>query len=346
MVRILVLIALVVVGVDAPAQGSPQRQVYPLADSLRPSAVLAFLQIDSAGGRRESHTGLEADGFAIWLEAEKDERDVAFRFPEDAEVVATGHEVELDKPGELEWEHHWSTGKAYQMMLAMAGDSAGNFALVSAYVFMPDSARWKLIGTCKTKGRWKPFSQCATSFAPGKRARITGSFSQVWCQRASGMWKQLAGTTGMPVPVINYAQHADSLHTALADKALIDHSHEAGKINVPLQKDGVYYSMLKEGTGAFVQVSDTVTVRYKGWLLQNEAVFDETKDKPATFPLVRLIKGWQIGVPLCRIGGKIRLVIPSGQAYSIRTRSPKIPPNSVLMFDIEVLDAKAAQPVK
>jgi FKBP-type peptidyl-prolyl cis-trans isomerase len=160
------------------------------------------------------------------------------------------------------------------------------------------------------------------------------------------MWKQLAGKQNLTAPNINFANHLDSLQTARAYKAYIEQGQTIGKVNVPIQKDGVYYAMLKEGSGALVQASDTVTVHYKGWLLHNEAVFDETKDKAATFPLARLIKGWQIGMPLCRVGGKIRLVIPSGLAYSIRTRSPKIPPNSVLVFDIEVLDAKAAQPMK
>jgi FKBP-type peptidyl-prolyl cis-trans isomerase len=56
-----------------------------------------------------------------------------------------------------------------------------------------------------------------------------------------------------------------------------------------------------------------------------------------------LIRGWQIGVPLCKVGGKIRLVIPSNLAYSIRTRAAKIPPNSILVFEIEVVDAKSPQ---
>ena len=65
------------------------------------------------------------------------------------------------------------------------------------------------------------------------------------------------------------------------------------------------------------------------------------KEKPATFPLKRLIMGWQIGVPLCKIGGKIKIIIPSNLAYSIRTRAAKIPPNSILVFEIEVVDARA-----
>ena len=88
-----------------------------------------------------------------------------------------------------------------------------------------------------------------------------------------------------------------------------------------------------------MNVSDTLTVNYKGWLINGE-VFDQSKDKPVTFPLSRLIKGWQIGLTKCRKGGKIRLIIPSAIAYSIRARSEKIPPNSILLFDVEVLDIK------
>lgn len=104
--------------------------------------------------------------------------------------------------------------------------------------------------------------------------------------------------------------------------------------------EGVYYHLLREGTGAAVSVDDTVTVFYKGSLLKDGSIFDQTKDKPATFPLKRLIKGWQVGLPMCKVGGKIRLLIPSGLAYTIRSRSKAIPPNSVLVFDIEVLAAK------
>jgi FKBP-type peptidyl-prolyl cis-trans isomerase len=45
-------------------------------------------------------------------------------------------------------------------------------------------------------------------------------------------------------------------------------------------------------------------------------------------------------VPLCKVGGKIRIIIPSGLAYGIRTRSMAIPPNQVLVFDVEVVAAK------
>ena len=115
-----------------------------------------------------------------------------------------------------------------------------------------------------------------------------------------------------------------------------------GKTDVRENVEEVYYKITKEGTGPQVALTDTVTVHYKGYVFDNGLVFDESKDQPATFPLNRLIRGWQLGIPLCKVGGKIKLVIPSALAYSIRTRSPRIPPNSILVFEVEVVSVKPA----
>ena len=78
----------------------------------------------------------------------------------------------------------------------------------------------------------------------------------------------------------------------------------------------------------------------KGYLLSDGSVFDQTKTTPATFPLKRLIKGWQVALPMCREGGTVRIIIPSGMAYGIRARSKAIPPNSILVFDVEVVSTR------
>jgi FKBP-type peptidyl-prolyl cis-trans isomerase len=98
---------------------------------------------------------------------------------------------------------------------------------------------------------------------------------------------------------------------------------------------------LKEGTGRSVSITDTITVFYKGYLLKDGTIFDQTKEKPATFPLNRLIKGWQLGLSQANLGSKIQLIIPSGLAYTIRSRSPLIPPNSVLVFEIELISLRS-----
>ncbi len=145
-------------------------------------------------------------------------------------------------------------------------------------------------------------------------------------------------------PVVDVTKNADSTLQAVHDQQMILKAVRDNEFDTTGSRDGVYYHILEEGNGSNVAVADTVTVYYKGSLLSDGSVFDQTKDKPATFPLSRLIKGWQIGLPFCKTGGKIRLLIPSGQAYSIRSRSKDIPPNSVLVFDITVVSVKKANP--
>ncbi|MES2330294.1 MAG: DUF3472 domain-containing protein [Bacteroidota bacterium] len=140
-------------------------------------------------------------------------------------------------------------------------------------------------------------------------------------------------------PVIDW-KNADSAAQAARDNQLIFDAVKKKTIDTTGSKEGVYYHILQEGTGDKISVNDTVTIFYKGYLLKDGTIFDQTKEKPATFPLKRLIKGWQVAIPMVRAGGKIRIFIPSGLAYAIRSRSKDIPPNSVLAFDIDVQSVK------
>lgn len=83
--------------------------------------------------------------------------------------------------------------------------------------------------------------------------------------------------------------------------------------------------------------SDTVTIHYTGRFIDGR-VFDSSRERgePATFPLPRLIRGWQEGVPMMRVGETWEFVIPSTIAYGERYRDP-IPANSTLLFQIELI---------
>ena len=139
-------------------------------------------------------------------------------------------------------------------------------------------------------------------------------------------------------PVIDLYKNADSAAQAIIDNSNILKAVRSGTLDTTGSTNGVYYKVLKVGNGDPVNFNDTLVVNYKGTLLSG-TVFDETKGKPATFPLKRLIKGWQIGMPFCKQGGTIRLIIPSALAYTTRNLGI-IAPNSVLVFDVEVLDIK------
>jgi FKBP-type peptidyl-prolyl cis-trans isomerase FkpA len=114
------------------------------------------------------------------------------------------------------------------------------------------------------------------------------------------------------------------------------------------QTNGVYIATQTEGTGVQPQAGDTVAVMYTGKLLDGK-VFDSNMDtsrpgphKPIEFAVGRgfVIKGWDLGISALKKGAKATLVIPSGLAYGLQGNMG-IPSNSVLVFDVELVDVKA-----
>ncbi|MEO9532500.1 MAG: FKBP-type peptidyl-prolyl cis-trans isomerase [Crocinitomicaceae bacterium] len=107
-------------------------------------------------------------------------------------------------------------------------------------------------------------------------------------------------------------------------------------------KSGLMYIVEKEGNGTHPTKGQTVSVHYTGTLMNGEK-FDSSVDrgKPFEFPIGqgRVIKGWDEGIPLASVGGKIKLIIPHWLAYGPNAR-PGIPANSHLIFDVEMLDIK------
>ncbi len=101
---------------------------------------------------------------------------------------------------------------------------------------------------------------------------------------------------------------------------------------------GLQYIVDKEGTGATPQASDMVRVHYKGTLLSGEE-FDSSyaRKEPAEFPVGGVIKGWGEALQLMKVGGKYKLFVPPDLAYADKSGG-KIPPNSLLIFEVELLD--------
>lgn len=104
-------------------------------------------------------------------------------------------------------------------------------------------------------------------------------------------------------------------------------------------KSGLMYLSQKKGDGAFPKTGQTVKVHYTGKLTNGEQ-FDSSVDRGTPFEFQlgqgRVIKGWDEGIPLVRLGGKITLIIPYWMAYGERAR-PSIPAKSHLIFDVELL---------
>lgn len=308
----------------------------PLYDSIKTTALLSEIRITNLHPRKENKAGIRIDDVTLFLEADKKEREIGFEFPETATVLASGVDVETGKD-ELEWHYNWQLNHDYRLMLQTATDSAENFKLYSAYVWFTKDNKWKLIGTVKVNGTWGTIKSAATYEV--SNAAFSYQRSQIWMQRTNGSWKNILANS-LPNPVLAPMSNIDSIQQAATEEQIIQQFIKENKTDAVQKHEDVYYKIITQGSGKKVNVTDTVTVHYKGYLFSDGTVFDQTREKPATFPLNRLIKGWQIGVPLLNAGGKIKIVIPSGLAYSIRTRSPKIPPNSILVFEVEVLEAK------
>jgi FKBP-type peptidyl-prolyl cis-trans isomerase len=119
-------------------------------------------------------------------------------------------------------------------------------------------------------------------------------------------------------------------------KFLAENGEKPGVTTTP---SGLQYEVLKEGSGESPASIDTVRVNYEGSLTDG-SVFDgnEGQGAPAEFPLDRVIPGWTEGIQLMNVGSVYRFYIPSRLAYGEQGAAPVIPPNSTLIFTVELLE--------
>lgn len=114
---------------------------------------------------------------------------------------------------------------------------------------------------------------------------------------------------------------------------------QKNNINATKDASGLYYQIIKPGTGSFTYPANTkITIKYEGRLLDG-SVFDNGGGKEQTFNLAELIQGWKIGIPKIQKGGEIRLIVPPGLGYGSSAVGP-IPGNSVLDFTIQLSNAQ------
>lgn len=115
-------------------------------------------------------------------------------------------------------------------------------------------------------------------------------------------------------------------------------AENAKKPGVKVTASGLQYEVIKEGSGPKPKPTDTVKVNYEGKLVDG-TVFDSSykRGEPIEFPLNRVIPGWTEGLQLMSPGAHYKFTIPSKLAYGEEGAGP-IPPNAVLVFDVELLD--------
>lgn len=162
-----------------------------------------------------------------------------------------------------------------------------------------------------------------------KSVRLTGAFDMAKIEEAVKTAKGRAEALAVDIKTEKESKlrdHVEKLEKELGKKAIFTDS-------------GLAYIVLKDGDGDTPEPTDKVTVHYTGWLLNGEK-FDSSVDRgePSTFGLNQVIKGWTIGVGLMKMGAKHKLIIPPEIGYGSRGSGAKIPPNSILVFDVELLE--------
>lgn len=119
---------------------------------------------------------------------------------------------------------------------------------------------------------------------------------------------------------------------------LAENKKKEGIVTLP---SGLQYKVVQAGTGKAPKASDTVTVHYRGTLIDGTE-FDSShrRGQPATFPVNGVIAGWTEALQLMTEGAKWQLFIPSNLAYGERGAGNVIGPHAVLVFDVELISVK------
>ncbi|MDR0588917.1 MAG: FKBP-type peptidyl-prolyl cis-trans isomerase [Spirochaetaceae bacterium] len=122
------------------------------------------------------------------------------------------------------------------------------------------------------------------------------------------------------------------------DRFLAENSKKEG---VSITTSGLQFEVVTQGQGRKPSAADVVTVNYEGKLIDG-TVFDSsyTRGEPAEFSLDEVIPGWAEGIQLMNVGSTYRLYIPSSLAYGEQGAGNMIPPNSALIFQVELLSIK------
>ena len=142
------------------------------------------------------------------------------------------------------------------------------------------------------------------------------------------------------------AVRAEKAEAALkqGEAFLAANKSKEGVITLP---SGLQYKILKAGTGEKPDLDDKVVCNYRGTLIDGTEFDSSAKhDAPATFPLRGVIRGWKEALQLMPVGSKWQLFVPSYLAYGENGAGQTIPPNSALIFEVELLSAQESQEPK
>jgi FKBP-type peptidyl-prolyl cis-trans isomerase FklB len=173
----------------------------------------------------------------------------------------------------------------------------------------------------------------ADIFARGLKDVLTGAKPAISDQEA----QQIMNLFASEVATKNQAEmkKAGEENRAQEQKFLAENGTKAGVQTLP---SGLQYKILKEGGGGKPTLYDTVTVNYRGTLIDGTE-FDSSykRNSPVTFPVNGVIPGWTEALQLMKVGSTWQLFIPAKLAYGEAGAGTVVPPNAALIFEVELL---------
>jgi FKBP-type peptidyl-prolyl cis-trans isomerase FklB len=150
--------------------------------------------------------------------------------------------------------------------------------------------------------------------------------------------KPLVKTTGRNRALAQIREQRLTHNLEQSQAFLAENAKKEGVVSL---ESGLQYRVIKAGEGKSPQAGNSVAVNYRGTLIDGTE-FDSSydQDKPVTFQLKKVIKGWREALPLMKEGAKWELYIPPELAYGKRTPRKTIPPNSALIYEVELIAVK------
>jgi steroid 5-alpha reductase family enzyme len=315
----------------------------PLSINATPKSIgiISTINIPNIEGNSKGQIGISTNQTKLYYKNTKNKIKVIFEVPNASEILSKGFGAKTVSKKAVAWTLDETKEQQQKLYITSASDSALNYIIYSGYVYFPNLNKWKLIASYKVNGYTEHIHAASIFKSTNIQQNIEELFTDTWTQGDNGAWINVQNK-GIEKPILPPFSDLDSLYRVKQDSLIIRKAIQDKQTDAVTYKNGLYYHLMKSSENqSLVKMTDTVSIYYKGYIFGTDIVFDQTTNDTRTFPLGRLIKGWQVGLEGTRVGEKVKLLIPSGLAYSIRTRSPKIPPNSILVFEIETVNAKS-----
>jgi FKBP-type peptidyl-prolyl cis-trans isomerase FkpA len=185
-------------------------------------------------------------------------------------------------------------------------------------------------------------------------AMMAGNLGKLEPQQSAALQAGIADATALNPPQVSlqeYRPRVDEMLRARAVAAAADQRAKAEEFLAQAAQEpdarrtdsGIVYTTLQAGDGAQPGAGAVVKVHYRGTLIDGTE-FDSSysRGEPVEFPLNGVIPCWTEGVGLMKVGGKARLVCPPELAYGEQGRPPAIPGGSALVFEVELIETRAA----